>query len=99
MGGVMQVRQGPTWAANLILLVADSLVALTLGTASIVTASLGTTNYILLKQSLAALCTMIAYLFMMVVDAANGFADSEESSSTYKPSKPTQNMTSFKPSA
>merc|ERR1712224_263040 len=87
--------------ANLILLVADSLVALGLGTASVATASLGTTNYVLLRQSLAGLFTMIAYLFIMLVDAANGFGDDEESSasSAYKPSKPTQNVTSFKPSA
>ena len=100
--GVMQIRDGTTTLSSMILLVADSLVALALGAASVATASLGTTNYVLLRQSLAGLFTMIAYLFIMLVDAANGFGDDDEessASSAYKPSKPTQNVTSFKPSA
>lgn len=76
--GAKQVHDNATPSTNNILLLADGLVAVALGAASIATASLGTKNYIFLNQSLAALFAMLAYLFIMVVDAANG--DSEESS-------------------
>lgn len=49
--GFMQINSERSSFTHLILLVSDSLVALALGAAAIACASLGTTNYVLLRET------------------------------------------------
>jgi len=102
--GALQAMRDSRQLINIILLIADSLCAIGLGAASIAAANVGDVNYVLLRQSIAAMFTMAIYLMIMLVDAAHAF-DGEEDDSSGGPKtqqmstyKPTQNKTSYKPS-